>query len=73
MDPQSFVSLLILSRLLRAEQVSRLASLRGLYPESDVLVAVLVQQNWPTKWQAQMLLSGHSAFFIGRYRLLRLI
>jgi eukaryotic-like serine/threonine-protein kinase len=73
MDQSQFVSLLVNSRLLISDQAAKLEELRRHYPEAATLAAILVQQKWITKWQAQMLLSGHSAFFVGRYRLMRLI
>lgn len=61
------------SNLLTSEQ---LKSAQQQFPstrDDATVVAWLVEQEWLTAWQGEMLLAGHRRFFLGRYRLMNLL
>ena len=68
-----FLALLAKSKLLKPEQVARLQ--RG-HAESDRLVQPedvargLVKRGLLTRWQAEKLLNGQTAFLVGKYKLI---
>lgn len=64
------------SNLLRPTQISALrqshAAAEREVPAAEVARA-LVKRGLLTRWQAEKLLGGHTAFFLGKYRLLELV
>lgn len=65
-----FVSLLEQSNLLTAEKLDDVRSLLTNETEPQQLARQLADDGLLTRWQADMLLAGRSAFFLGRYKLL---
>jgi len=61
------------SRLLSQAQLLELESETGRNPhvEPHEIVSWLVDRNLITRWQAKMLLSGQTAFFLGKYKLIK--
>lgn len=67
---KAFQARLERNNLLSKEQQAGLADLSKNFPTPEALAARLVERNWLTSWQAQMLLAGHERFFLGKYKLL---
>ena len=63
------------SNLLTAEQYQAVRERFADSPEVEdaAVTAWLTEQGWLTAWQGEMLLAGHSRFFLGRYRLMNLL
>ena len=66
---ETFLDNLERSNLLTPEQLRAVRQLAGTLQPNEV-AQQLVQRGWLTRWQARMLLAGHHAFFLGRYKLL---
>ncbi len=67
---EEFVNALQRSQLLNEEQMAKVRKYADTNNgvDADRLAEALVQQNGLTRWQAQRLLAGESAFYLGRYR-----
>lgn len=65
-----FLTSLNRSRLLADEQMAKVRDFatRRRLADGDELAEILVNQNGLTRWQAQRLLVGNSAFYLGRYK-----
>jgi len=73
--PEEFLEAIVKSNLMSAGQMARLREQLSAHGavEPFVLAQLLVRADVLTPWQADELLAGRTEFFLGRYKLLKLL
>jgi len=70
---ESFLEALEASQLLDAEQLATAREAASETADPKSLARLLVQKELLSRWQAEKVLGGRRAFFLGKYKLIRLL